>query len=485
MPLRDAFRFHRFGFIESVTIKRYLKGFVIMKKIGALKTYSSDEIKSSYVSIGFECLDRDLFNPEKCYDLLQKTGVKYARCQTGWVKCEKQKGAYDFGWLDSIVDNLLSRGIQPWFDVGFGNPLYMKNTPNEYCVGCVPVLFGEEAYEAWKKYVAALVKRFGDRVTCYEIWNEPNLDAFWYPGSPDAKIFAEFVQTTSNIIKTWQKDARTGVNLQQEAIEPPMYLDTFLENSRPENLDFFCYHMYTDKPEQIGNKSFYSFLRKELDKYGFTDTEIWQGEGGYPSWAYEGHWLVPKGCDSERAQAVYQLRRYFIDIFNGAKLSSFFQMADMWEKPYPKARDFIEKAAAHGILNGKTYTPKESYRTIAHLSAFFSGSIKPSEETMLMQLKNGGKTVFEKTENFTFEKDGKPAYVYYFGAPLDMAGDLTYTADLTVGSTFENPTLIDMYTGDVYEIESYSQHNGMCAFENLPVKNYPLVVAEKGLFELA
>lgn len=41
-----------------------------MKKLGKLKTYSSNEIKESYVSIGFECLDRELFKPEKCYDPL-------------------------------------------------------------------------------------------------------------------------------------------------------------------------------------------------------------------------------------------------------------------------------------------------------------------------------------------------------------------------------------------------------------------------------
>lgn len=44
-----------------------------MKKLGKLKTYCSNEIKESYVSIGFECLDRDLFQPDKCYDLLQKS----------------------------------------------------------------------------------------------------------------------------------------------------------------------------------------------------------------------------------------------------------------------------------------------------------------------------------------------------------------------------------------------------------------------------
>ena len=62
-----------------------------MKKIGKLRTYTSKEIENSYVSIDFCCLDRDLFKAEMCYDALAKTGVKYARCQTGWAKTEKQK----------------------------------------------------------------------------------------------------------------------------------------------------------------------------------------------------------------------------------------------------------------------------------------------------------------------------------------------------------------------------------------------------------
>lgn len=85
-------------------------------------------------------------------------------------------------------------------------------------------------------------------------------------------------------------------------------------------------------------------IRKIFDENGMKHIELWQGEGGYPSWAYEGHGLVRDGKTSERSQAVYQLRRYFIDVFRGIKRSSFFQIADVWEKPYAKVfevTDFV------------------------------------------------------------------------------------------------------------------------------------------------
>ena len=66
-----------------------------MKIIGKLKTYKSSEITKSRVSIGFECMDRGLINPDKCYEPLAESGIKYARVQTGWAICEKEKGKYE------------------------------------------------------------------------------------------------------------------------------------------------------------------------------------------------------------------------------------------------------------------------------------------------------------------------------------------------------------------------------------------------------
>ena len=106
-----------------------------MKSIGTLKIKKTEEIKQSRVSMGFECYDRDLFDPELCYDRVAESGAKFARCQTGWARTEKTPDVYDFSWLDAVVDNLLARGVTPWFDVGYGNPIYMPDAPNPTAVG--------------------------------------------------------------------------------------------------------------------------------------------------------------------------------------------------------------------------------------------------------------------------------------------------------------------------------------------------------------
>ena len=59
--------------------------------------------------------DREMFDPEKCYDL-RGVGVN-GRCQTGWSRCERKR-EIRFRWLDqsSII---CSRGASAVFHVGF------------------------------------------------------------------------------------------------------------------------------------------------------------------------------------------------------------------------------------------------------------------------------------------------------------------------------------------------------------------------------
>ena len=48
-------------------------------KIGKIKPRKASEIKNSRIGIGFEKLDRKVFNPEKAYDKLAMIGAKWVR----------------------------------------------------------------------------------------------------------------------------------------------------------------------------------------------------------------------------------------------------------------------------------------------------------------------------------------------------------------------------------------------------------------------
>ena len=74
-----------------------------LEVIGKVRPRPSAQIAASPLGVGFETLDRKMFEPEPVYPFLAELGAKWARVQTGWCRCEPAQGKYDFAWLDAIV----------------------------------------------------------------------------------------------------------------------------------------------------------------------------------------------------------------------------------------------------------------------------------------------------------------------------------------------------------------------------------------------
>ena len=149
-----------------------------LKKIGEIEPVASKDVKKSKLGLGFEKLDRDVFDPEKAYPYVAQTGAKWIRIQSGWARTEKVKGEYDFAWLDSIVDNLLKIGTMPWICLCYGNGLYDEEAAKIFGAVGIPPVKTQEQKDAWYNYVYALVSRYKERgVERFEVWNEP--DGIW------------------------------------------------------------------------------------------------------------------------------------------------------------------------------------------------------------------------------------------------------------------------------------------------------------------
>ena len=443
-----------------------------MKLIGKLKIKPSNEIKNTRIGIGFECYDRDLFTPEKCYDLAAMTGAKAVRMQTGWARTEKEKGVYDFSWLDSMVDNLLKRGMEPWFNVGYGNPLYMPDAPNSTAVGCVPTLYGEECLNAWIDYVKAMTEHFKDRITHYEIWNESDLNHFWFPEKPSAKGLAELIKITGNAIREVYPEAKLGTCLSGSK---PDYIYTLFSNLEPKDLDFYCTHNYDRFPDNSWRSRRDTIAHQIMNDLGFGHLEIWMGECGHASWHPKGHGQCKEGGGSEHRQAVWHLRRAFLDLQNKMKLTSFFMIVDLWEKPYEKAVEVLTRPAAQGILNGITYTPKASHKAVSNVANVLSDENEVIEPFALLE----GRSCNPDTPSTTvfFKHNGKPCMAYWLACPVEVeeAHETCYIVPNPM-KKLKDPVVIDMLTGDVFERDTDEF--------KYPLREYPLVYCERDTFEI-
>ena len=59
------------------------------ERIGRIQPVASAEVAQSRIGLGFEKLDRGAFDPEKAYDKVAATGVKWVRIQSGWARTER------------------------------------------------------------------------------------------------------------------------------------------------------------------------------------------------------------------------------------------------------------------------------------------------------------------------------------------------------------------------------------------------------------
>jgi polysaccharide biosynthesis protein PslG len=369
-----------------------LEGIINFKKMGRLPSIPSRKIKHSIAGVGMETLDRDTFDPAPVIPLLGEAGVKHVRLQTGWVKCERKPGLYDFAWLDDLVNALIENGIEPWFSISFGNPLYTPNKqyddvrkqdynsfsdmpawPRGY-IAESPFYHGEKAMNAFLRYAAKLAEHFVDRVKLYEIWNEPDVAGFWrkngqvmrdvYGVDQTARDYAEFVRRTAKVIRATDPNAKIASVTSYAGTSS--FLRTLGNEGIGRHVDVHCFHSY-DEYAQIPEayiEQRIAHMHQCLDMPGHT-LELYQGESGR---ATAGS-AIGLARPSEYNQAKFIARRYYTDAAAGVGLSSYFTASDL-KNYYPDGQD-----QTYGIID-RSARCKLGYYTLQGCAGLMSNLVK-------------------------------------------------------------------------------------------------------------
>ncbi|WPJ95578.1 beta-galactosidase [Coraliomargarita algicola] len=480
-----------------------------LSETGSVSYRSSSQVGQSRIGLGFETLDREMFKPEACYDLLEQSGIKWARVQTGWLRCEKEKGVYDFTWLDEVVDSLSQRGIQPWFNVSYGNPIYMPDAPHKTAVGCVPLYFGEEATQAWKNYVAALAKHYKGRVEIYEIWNESNHPSFWHPHPVSSVDYTELVRVSRAAIIPEIPDAKivactaspdekfiygcldAGVAELVHAVSIHPY------HSVPEDVHS---HPASDEiraafaacPENIHYESTVKNLRATFAKRA-PHLELWQGECGCPA-ENLGHadagWMRVFNMD-EPKQAKWLLRRVLTDLALEMDMISYFHATDLMEQAYRQANGNAQVGGVKlGVIKGLSYEPKLSYSALQGMCALFDSEMEQRPLVTRSGLSRMGrcesKLPMIAMRVLTFERRGYPFYIYYLPEDVQLEtsvrNDFWFQMLHETEHRIEQPVLVDLLQNKVFDLSEFRKGEGVCydwMLEGIPLADYPLIITDQ------
>ncbi len=457
-------------------------------RVGNVPAKGASQITKSRIGIGFEKLDRNVFDPEKAYDKVAAIGVKWVRIQSGWQRTEIEKGVFDFAWLDRIVDELRRRGLVPWICLCYGNGLYTPAAREVFgAVGCPPI-HTEEEREAWARYVTTLTARYRGKIPYYEVWNEPDGKWCWKHGVSGTE-YGEFVVATSKAVRAGDPEAKViGGSI---CIRDLAFLDEALRAGMDQAIDAMTFHEYTADETTLFERV--ETLRGLCDTYRL-GIEIIQGESGSQS-SSKGAGALRGGAWTPRKQAKQLLRHTLADLQTGVTFTSYFSSMDMIEALNGKVGDkasyqdygYFGVLAAdfdeNGFATGE-YTPKPSYYTLQTLCSVFAEdyAVKPLP---VLQRKLPSQRVFgqdatgRQVLTVGFERpNGAAAYAYWFPTDL-MTTEFESTLSVQAARLPKEVRLIDLMDGTVYKLPENKvewQTDRCVLLKNLPLKDYPLLL---------
>ncbi|HEX3047367.1 MAG TPA: glycoside hydrolase [Bacillota bacterium] len=151
---------------------------------------------------------------------------------------------YNFQYIDVLYDYLLSLGMKPFVELGF-MPVALASGDQTlfWWIGNVTP---PKDYQKWEGLIRNLTLHFTERYGAdevktwyFEVWNEPNLDAFW--SGTQAEYFKLFTYSV-RAIKSVNQAYRVGGPATAGAAWVPEMIDFCSKNALP--LDFISTHTY-------------------------------------------------------------------------------------------------------------------------------------------------------------------------------------------------------------------------------------------------
>ncbi|MBE6613341.1 MAG: hypothetical protein E7632_12720 [Ruminococcaceae bacterium] len=458
-----------------------------LKEIGRVTPKASVEIKKSKMGIGFEKLDRNVFDPEKAYDKLAKVGVKWVRIQSGWQRTEREKGVYNFAWIDTVVDNLLDRGMQPWICLCYGNDLYNEEAKTVFgAVGCPPI-FNDEQKTAWANYVKATVKHFEGRITHWEVWNEPDGKWCWKHGV-NAEEYGRFAVATAEAVRAVNPAAKI-IGGSICLLDNMDFLDTALAAGMADAVDAITFHEYT--PDESALFRHVPALRALAHSYN-PDIKIIQGESGSQSRS-DGAGAVRGGAWTEERQAKQCIRHAVADLMNDVEFSSYFSCMDMIEALNGTVGDknsYLDYGYfgilgadfdADGFASGE-YSPKLSYYAYQNVCSVFAEEVElcdlPILRAVIPSRRMIGSDYAGTFLSHGFKKPNGSVALAYWNSTQLMSTNFESTISFNVAAVKGEPRVVDLLSGKIYAIpaEMIEQKGTGYVIKNVPITDYPLLL---------
>lgn len=216
--------------------------------------------------------------------MARAAGADSQRLTLGWNWAEPHKDDYRLGGFDRLYHASVSRGIRPVITILF-SPSWTWE-PGIECLGPQCTFPPAPAHDAeWREFVALVAQRY-PQALAFEIWNEPNLTAFWKP-RPDVERYSELLSQAYDAIKGVSQSAQVitgGFANPSDTTSGDIPLADFTrgvyERGGKEYMDGIGFHPYGAVPTtEFVNRAF-ARVRAVRDSFGDNHKPLWATEFG-------------------------------------------------------------------------------------------------------------------------------------------------------------------------------------------------------------
>ncbi len=238
---------------------------------------------------------------------LRALGLEWVRVDLHWDRHEPSEGHYRLGELDELVKTLHQQQLKSLFYL-VGSAPHVTTAP---AGSPVPDQYPPRDPRVFAQRMAMLAKRYPS-VGAWQIWNEPNLPAFWRPHE-DAEGYARLLQPSVQALRKVAPDKPILMAGMAYYSQMPVKGGLMLEKLGQFGVQKLgaigAYHPYSQQPEtdEPGKRDF--ILRSQQLNQMLRSADlpgIWATEWGWSS--YRG----PKEHQEligDQGQADYVLRR--------------------------------------------------------------------------------------------------------------------------------------------------------------------------------
>jgi hypothetical protein len=406
-------------------------------------------------------------------------GIKWVRLSVNWSNVVDTAGIYHWEKVDQIINGLYENNIEIGLCITGGHKLYTQsiapNTP--------------EAIAHWKEYVTIFVNRYKDKISHWELWNEPNTPWFWKP-YPKAADYVALMKEFHSVIKEIQPEARiAGGSLARLDM---MFADTIFQLGIGDYINAVTYHPYSELPEAIikpvkksvktpvwyadADHSIFKF-REMIDSYN-PEIALWQGECGYPSQDNGSGWMG-LGPWSPTIQAKWLLRRMLVDLSYNAEVINYFCMVE-----YVTGGNVDMGTGtinSKGLLTLNDLSEKPAFLAMQNLTSSLNGNLNAGiSDQYEADITDFGSFHNIRQKNILFldvKNDRGEDYLAYWlnWRMQDQISEAQF--NINTSRQFNDPVVINLLTGEVKRVNSKIQ-DGIQSLTQLPLADFPFILTE-------